>query len=87
MVANSTQDQIKRAYELAVAKGHTAKAEVLRKFTSAEIENDGLQINVRREPRYASERFNRSRASKINRLEKVSIGRLPEQETIAISEN
>jgi hypothetical protein len=86
-VANETQDQIRKAYELAVAKGYTAKAEVLKTFISEGIENDGLQINVRREPRYTSERFNRSRASKTDRIEKVAIGRLPEQEASPVSQD
>jgi hypothetical protein len=87
-MANPTQDQIKKAYELAVAKGYPAKAQVLQKFIlSGDTENGGEQINVRRETRHAAERFDRGRAFKADRAKKVPIGRLPKQEKAPIPEN
>jgi hypothetical protein len=56
----STPEQIKRAYELAIEEGFPEKAQTIKNLFMREDGNDGLQINVRREPRYASERFNRS---------------------------
>jgi hypothetical protein len=84
-VANSSQDQIKRAYELAIAKGSTAKAEVLEKFILTEGKENGEQINERRESRHVAKHIDRDRAFKIDRPHKISTGRLPEQEETPVS--
>jgi ribose 1,5-bisphosphokinase PhnN len=86
-VLRSTPEQIKRAYELAVAKGYTAKAEVLKKFILTEGMENGEQVNERRAPRHIAKHFDRERNVKNNRLNKVAIGRLPYKEASPVSQD
>ena len=86
VVAQSTQEQIKKAHALAIEKGYSTKAEVLKRFICNE-ENDGRQINNRRRPRFIAKHLDRRRGPKINRPHKNPALRLPEQEAVAVSQD
>ena len=88
VVADSTQEQIKRAHVLAIEKDYPQKAAVLKKFILKEdIENDGLQINARRKPRHTAKHLDRGRGPKVNRIEKITINRLPQPQEASSSAN
>ena len=86
VLLHSTQEQIRADHKLAIEEGYLEKAEALSRFIKVG-DYSGKQINTRREPRHIAKHLDRGRGSKINRPQKRTVGRLPEQEADAVSQN
>ena len=88
VVARSSQEQIKRAHELAVAKGYSEKARILEKFIqSGDIQNGGMQVNVRKPARHIAKRFDRRGDIKADRLDKIAARRMQKRQRASVPED
>jgi hypothetical protein len=87
IAANSTQEQIRRAYDLAIAKGQPGKADALKKFIIGEFDNEREPNNTKRQPRHIAEYSDRTGDFKNHRLKKIAISRLPGNEGATIPQN
>lgn len=88
VVARSSQEQIKRAYEKALEKGSKQKADILKKFIiNGDSENGELQNKRQKPPRHTAKHFDRRGDLKADWIDKKTTRRLPERKRPPFSED